>query len=63
MKAGDIAAMFSHAWPTTTRHLRVLQACGLVVHVREGRWRLYRLDRKRLGLAREWIDWFFKSPV
>jgi DNA-binding transcriptional ArsR family regulator len=63
MTAGKIAAMFSHAWPTTTRHLRVLQACGLVVHAREGRWSLYRLDRKRLALARDWIGWFFKSPV
>ena len=63
MSAGDIAAMFSHAWPTTTRHLQVLAAAGLVVQEQKGRARLYRLDTKRLELAREWISWFWKPPV
>ncbi len=63
MTAGDIAAMFSHAWPTTTRHLQVLESAGLVVHEQQGRARLYRIDKKRLELAREWLSWFFKSPV
>jgi DNA-binding transcriptional ArsR family regulator len=63
MPAGDIAAMFAHAWPTTTRHLQVLEAAGLVVHEQAGRIRLYRLAKQRLGLALEWISWFFKSPV
>lgn len=62
MTAGDIAAMFAHAWPTTTRHLQVLESAGLVVHERQGRARLYRIDKKRLALAREWISWFFKPP-
>jgi len=60
MIAGDIAALFAHAWPTTTRHLRVLEDAGLVRHERQGRERVYRLDRKRLALARDWLDWFFK---
>ena len=63
MTAGDIAAIFSHAWPTTTRHLQVLESAGLVVHEQQGRARLYRIDKKRLELAREWLSWFFKSPV
>lgn len=62
MLAGDIAALFAHAWPTTTRHLRVLETAGLVRHERQGRERIYRLDRKRIALARDWLDWFFK-PV
>jgi DNA-binding transcriptional ArsR family regulator len=62
MTAGDIAAMFSHAWPTTTRHLQVLEAAGLVVHETDGRMRIYRLDKKRLELAQEWLAWFFKRP-
>ena len=60
MTAGDIAGRFAHAWPTTTRHLRVLEDAGLVRHERQGRERVYRLDRKRLALARDWLDWFFK---
>jgi DNA-binding transcriptional ArsR family regulator len=62
MSAGDIAAMFSHAWPTTTRHLQVLESAGLVVAEQQGRARIYRIDKKRLDLAREWISWFFKPP-
>jgi DNA-binding transcriptional ArsR family regulator len=63
MIAGDIAALFAHAWPTTTRHLRVLEDAGLVRHERQGRERVYRLDRKRLALARDWLDWFFKPTA
>ena len=62
MTAGEIAAMFSHAWPTTTRHLQVLEAAGLVVPEQQGRSRVYRLNRERLALARDWIAWFFKQP-
>ncbi|HUS28104.1 MAG TPA: metalloregulator ArsR/SmtB family transcription factor [Kofleriaceae bacterium] len=63
MSAGDIAAMFSHAWPTTTRHLQVLESAGLVVSEQQGRARIYRIDKKRLELARDWISWFFKPPA
>jgi DNA-binding transcriptional ArsR family regulator len=48
MTAGEIASRFDCAWPTTTRHLRVLREAGLVeVRVR-GRQRIYRLGRARL---------------
>jgi DNA-binding transcriptional ArsR family regulator len=60
MVAGDIAALFAHAWPTTTRHLRVLEEAGLVRQERQGRERVYSIDRKKLALARDWMDWFFK---
>jgi len=30
MTAGEIAAIFAHAWQTTTRHLQVLEAAGLL---------------------------------
>lgn len=60
MTAGDIAALFKHAWPTTTRHLQVLEAAGLVEHERNGRERVYRIEKKRLALARDWLAWFFK---
>lgn len=62
MTAGEIAAMFAHAWPTTTRHLQVLDAAGLVVAEQQGRTRVYRIDKKRLELARDWLSWFFKPP-
>jgi DNA-binding transcriptional ArsR family regulator len=62
MTAGDIAALFKHAWPTTTRHLQVLEDAGLIRHEREGRRRLYRIDKKRLAIARDWLHWFWKHP-
>jgi DNA-binding transcriptional ArsR family regulator len=62
MTAGDIAGRFAHAWPTTTRHLRVLEDAGLVVQERQGRNRVYRVDHARLGLMKEWINWFDHVP-
>jgi DNA-binding transcriptional ArsR family regulator len=58
MSAGDVAARFSHAWPTTTRHLRVLEHAGLVRFERQGRRRVYRVEHARLGLVSEWLSWF-----
>ena len=58
MSAGDVAARFSHAWPTTTRHLRVLEHAGLVRFERQGRRRVYRVEHGRLGLVAEWLSWF-----
>lgn len=63
MTAGRIAALFGHAWPTTTRHLQVLTQAGVISVAREGRTRVYRLDTKRLALAREWLGWFERDPV
>src|SRR5579864_9562768 len=58
MTAGEIAAIFAHAWQTTTRHLQVLEAAGLLRHERQGRNRIYRIDRKRLALVSEWLAHF-----
>src|SRR3712207_6755164 len=58
VSAGQIASRFHHAWPTISRHLRVLEQAGLVIHEKQGRIRLYRLNRKKLELAREWLGWF-----
>lgn len=62
MTAGEIAAMFEQAWPTTTRHLQVLESAGLLTHERRGRARIYRIDRRRLELVRDWLAWFSKDP-
>jgi DNA-binding transcriptional ArsR family regulator len=62
MTAGAIADMFEHAWPTTTRHVQVLETARLLRHERQGRSRVYYIDRKRLELVRDWLAWFFKYP-
>jgi DNA-binding transcriptional ArsR family regulator len=62
MTAGEIAGMFEHAWPTTTGHLQVLESAGLLHHDRQGRSRVYRIDRRRLELVRDWLAWLSKDP-
>jgi DNA-binding transcriptional ArsR family regulator len=63
MTAGAIANLFAHAWPTTTRHLQLLEAAGLIRAERRGRSRYYRLEHPRVALVREWLTWFEKDPV
>jgi DNA-binding transcriptional ArsR family regulator len=58
MPAGEIAGRFAHAWPTTTRHLKVLEAAGLLDHEKVGRTVVYRINRQRLAVLHEWLDWF-----
>lgn len=60
--AGDIAARFEHSWPTTSRHLRVLLAAGLVEVERNGREWIYVLKSERLNaVAGGWLNWFDKK--
>jgi DNA-binding transcriptional ArsR family regulator len=62
MTSGAIAARFDHSWPTTTRHLRVLEDAGLVRVVLRGRERVYELNRDRLvKIAGGWIARFDAS--
>jgi DNA-binding transcriptional ArsR family regulator len=62
MSAGDIAGRFQHAWPTTTRHLNVLESAGLLTHERQGRGRFYRLNTAKLDAVRKWLTWFETAP-
>jgi DNA-binding transcriptional ArsR family regulator len=59
MTSGDIAARFDHSWPTTTRHLRVLEDAGLVQVALRGRQHVYRVDAARLrSVAGGWLGRF-----
>jgi ArsR family transcriptional regulator len=59
MTAGEIARRFSCSWPTTSRHLRTLEAAGLVRVDRHGREWIYALSRGRLsGVVGDWIGRF-----
>jgi DNA-binding transcriptional ArsR family regulator len=59
MTAGQIAERFSCTWPTTTRHLKVLEAAGLIRVEKHGRERVYRLDKQRLiSVMSDWMQWF-----
>jgi len=48
LPSGYLAKRFQHSWPTTTRHLRVLEKAGLIEVRREGRGSYYRINRERL---------------
>ena len=58
MSAGTIAGRFAHAWPTTTRHIRILEDAGLLTQRKEGRTRIYTLNKARLDVVRDWLEWF-----
>ncbi|MBI3722770.1 helix-turn-helix transcriptional regulator [bacterium] len=63
MTAGEIAARFHCSWPTTTRHLRVLEDAGLVTVEASGRQRNYVLQAARLTkVGGDWLRWFETSP-
>lgn len=48
LPSGYLAGRLNHSWPTTTRHLRVLQDAGVVSVRRAGRNSVYRLERSQL---------------
>ena len=49
LPSGYLATRFHHSWPTTTRHLGVLERAGLVEVRRQGRSSHYRVNRERLA--------------
>jgi DNA-binding transcriptional ArsR family regulator len=63
MTSGEVAARFDCSWPTTTRHLRILEDAGLVQVTLRGRQRVYRLDAGRLrSVAGSWLARFDAPP-
>lgn len=51
----ELASAFDISRPAISRHLRVLKEAGLVVEARQGRENVYRLERKPLKLASDWL--------
>ena len=59
MTAGEIADRFSCSWPTTTRHLKILERAKLLRVTKQGRERVYKLDLPTLRITvGKWLDWF-----
>jgi DNA-binding transcriptional ArsR family regulator len=62
MLAGEIARRFSCSWPTTSRHLRILEEAGLVRVDRQGREWIYVLETERIRcVVGRWVAWFEAS--
>ena len=51
----DLASAFPIALPSFMKHVRTLEACGLIHTAKSGRVRTCTLDRERLGLVDEWL--------
>ncbi len=60
MTAGEIADRFKHSWPTTTRHLGVLERAGVLKVAKRGRHRFYALRPRILMRV---ADWLYASAV
>lgn len=57
LPSGYLAERFTHSWPTTTRHLHVLEDAGIVSVRSEGRHSWYRLERDDLrGAVDGWLE-------
>jgi DNA-binding transcriptional ArsR family regulator len=57
LPSGYLARRFQHSWPTTTRHLGVLERAKIVEVRREGRNSHYRLNRDRIEwVLQTWLD-------
>jgi DNA-binding transcriptional ArsR family regulator len=64
LTSGAIAARFDCSWPTTSRHLRVLEEAGLVQALLRGRERVYQLQTDQLRtLTSGWIDRFAEEEA
>ena len=62
LAAGAIAKRFACSWPTTTRHLQVLESAGLLSSHKIGRERHYKLEDERLlEVAEGWLSWFHQE--
>jgi DNA-binding transcriptional ArsR family regulator len=48
LPSGYLAKRFTHSWPTTTRHLHILETAGIVSVRRDGPSCFYRLEPDRL---------------
>lgn len=63
LPSGYLAKRFTHSWPTTTRHLHVLEAAGVVNVRSEGRNCWYRLNRDYLlRVVGGWLE-LLKPPT
>jgi DNA-binding transcriptional ArsR family regulator len=54
----EIAAPFDMSLPAVTKHIRILEAAGLVTRRKQGRVRYCRLNAKPLREAAEWLAFY-----
>lgn len=60
---GQIAKGLPVSRPAVSRHLRVLEAVGLVTHEPRGTKNLYRADPRGLREVRAWLDGYWDDAL
>ena len=58
LPSGYLAAHFQHSWPTTSRHLKVLEQAGLLSRTIEGRSHHCQLSAGPLAAADRWLAYY-----
>jgi DNA-binding transcriptional ArsR family regulator len=58
MSVGRLARGMKVSRPAVSHHLKILKEAGLVREHREGRKRLYEIDREGLDAVQRWLDQF-----
>lgn len=58
LPAGRLAEGFDMAWPSVSKHLRVLESAGLLRQEKDGRVRRCRLEAEPLQEAARWIAYY-----
>ena len=61
MTAGAIAANFETARPTVSKHLQILNECGLLGQVQNGREIYYLINSKKMKEVADFIEPFRKT--
>ena len=52
----ELAAPFKMSLPAISKHLKVLERCGLIARSREAQWRPCHLEAKPLKEAIDWLE-------
>lgn len=60
LAVGELARPLPVSRPAVSKHLRVLEDCGLVTHEALGTRRLYRLDPAGIEELRRWTEGFWE---
>jgi DNA-binding transcriptional ArsR family regulator len=54
----ELAAPFKMSLPAISKHLKVLQRCGLIARGREAQWRPCRLEAKPMKEAVDYLEYY-----
>jgi DNA-binding transcriptional ArsR family regulator len=60
LAVGELAEPLAMSWPAVTKHLKVLEAAGLLGRRRDGRRHVVRLNAGPMRKADEWMNFYRK---